>query len=329
MQEFVPPRLLRNAHVQSILSSTVPRKWFVNRNAKGLLQSSKSHLIDCGDGVRLQGEYAHQPDNDKGLVILIHGWEGSANSSYIVSSASELFNAGFNIFRLNLRDHGDTHHLNEELFNSVRLDEVVNAVVAICKQFENPRFYLAGFSLGGNFALRVATKLLHNEILLEKVVAICPLLDPVKTMSSLEQGLPVYHNYFQMKWNRSLRKKLLHFPELDYGSQLAKLKTLNTMNAFFVPRFTSFSDPNSYLSAYAITGDVLQDICIPSHIVSAEDDPVVLSEDLDSLATNPLLSLELTRYGGHCGFLQNYRLHSWVDQRLIALFTHSEKKSSE
>jgi predicted alpha/beta-fold hydrolase len=320
METFKPPRLLRNAHVQSILSSTIPRKWFLKHSAKRLIQSSQSHILECGDGVRLQGEYSCRSGNDKGLVILIHGWEGSINSSYILSSANALFNAGFNIYRLNLRDHGDTHHLNEELFNSVRLEEVVNAVVAISKQFEHSKCFLAGFSLGGNFALRVATQLENREIELNKVVAICPLLNPVKTMASLEQGFFVYHDYFHKKWSRSLKKKLLHFPQLAYGDQLRQLKTLHTMNEFFVPRFTSFDSPQSYLSAYAITGDVLKNISVPSHIVSAEDDPVVLSQDLDELARNSMLSIELTRYGGHCGFLQNYRLHSWIDQRLISLF---------
>lgn len=320
MQTFLPPRMLRNAHVQSILSSTVPRKWFVKRTAKLLIRASQPHILDCGDGVRLQGEYSCRSENDKGLVILIHGWEGSVSSSYLLSSASALFNAGFNIFRLNLRDHGDTHHLNEELFNSVRLEEVVNAVVAIAKQFEHSKCFLAGFSLGGNFALRVATQLENREIELHKVVAICPLLNPVKTMASLEQGLFVYHDYFHKKWRRSLKKKLRYYPQLAYGEQLTQLKTLQAMNEFFVPNFTSFDSPQSYLSAYAITGDVLHNICVPSHIISAEDDPVVLSKDLDKLAVHPKLTVELTRYGGHCGFLQNYRLHSWVDQRLISLF---------
>lgn len=324
METFVPPRLLRNAHVQSIFSSTVPRKWFLKRNAKVMIQASQRQILDCGDGVRLQGEYSCRSENDKGLVILIHGWEGSASSSYILSSATALFNAGFDIFRLNLRDHGDTHHLNEELFNSVRLAEVVNAVVAIGKQFEHSKCFLAGFSLGGNFALRIATQLEEREVDLHKVVAICPLLNPVKTMASLEEGLFVYHDYFHKKWSRSLKKKLLHYPQLGYGKQLAQLKTLHAMNEFFVPNFTSFDSPQSYLSAYAITGDVLQNIGVPCHIVSAEDDPVVLSKDLDELASHPMLSVELTRYGGHCGFLQNYRLHSWVDQRLISLFGSDE-----
>ena len=42
-------------------------------------------------------------ESDKGLVILIHGWEGNADSMYLVSSAGYLYDRGLNVFRLNSR----------------------------------------------------------------------------------------------------------------------------------------------------------------------------------------------------------------------------------
>ena len=67
---------------------------------------------------------------------------------------------GFEVVRLNLRDHGATHHLNRELFHSCRLPEVVGAVRALALRFPGMPLVLAGFSLGGNFMLRVAA---HRE----------------------------------------------------------------------------------------------------------------------------------------------------------------------
>ena len=57
------------------------------------------------------------------LAVLLHGWEGSAASLYILSLAQRLFDHGYEVLRLNLRDHGDTYHLNRELFHSCRLPE--------------------------------------------------------------------------------------------------------------------------------------------------------------------------------------------------------------
>jgi len=62
------------------------------------------------------------------LVVLVHGWEGSHTSSYMKSMTASLLEAGLDVVRLNLRDHGDTHHLNKDIFNSTMLEEVINAI---------------------------------------------------------------------------------------------------------------------------------------------------------------------------------------------------------
>ena len=77
-----------------------------------------------GDGVRLLGFHA-VPHDRRGskvprMAILLHGWHGSADSPDVVSLAQHLFLRGFEVIRLNLRDHGETEHLNRGLFHSCR-----------------------------------------------------------------------------------------------------------------------------------------------------------------------------------------------------------------
>src|SRR5262245_63475377 len=159
---FAPPGWLANHHVQSILPSLKMRWPLLARRARALLRCGQTQIVDCGDGVRLLGHYSSQaaagrpPARD--LAILLHGWEGSADSLYVLSLGSYLFELGCDVYRLNFRDHGPSHHLNEEIFHSCRLDEVVGAVRAIQRAIPHRRLTLAGFSLGGNFALRVAAR---------------------------------------------------------------------------------------------------------------------------------------------------------------------------
>ncbi|MBC7984978.1 MAG: alpha/beta hydrolase, partial [Candidatus Obscuribacterales bacterium] len=129
---FSPPWLLRNAHVQSVLPSLKIRRPLLMRRARAMLAVSKPVLLDCGEGVRLLGMHSAQPNAQiaaqgtqrSELVVLIHGWEGSADSLYVMSLAGYLFDHGYHVFRLNLRDHGPTHHLNEDIFHSCRIAEV-------------------------------------------------------------------------------------------------------------------------------------------------------------------------------------------------------------
>lgn len=318
---FNPPPLLRHPHLQTLLASAGPRKYLLKRRAKSLTASARDTILQCGDGIRLHGLYNPRSEDNDRLAILLHGWEGCAESSYQLSTAWSLWNAGFDVFRLHLRDHGPSHSLNPELFNSTRLQEVIDAVGEIQRLFPHRLTFLAGHSLGGNFALRIAARAPAEGIHLDRVAAVCPVLDPLRTMDALENGSPIYHHYFVRKWKRSLSTKLQHFPELDYGDSLLSMQSLGEMNAYFVPRYTDFEDAESYLRAYALTGDTLANLQVPSHLITSLDDPIIPADDLARIARPPCLTVETTSRGGHCGFLKNWRMEGWIDQRFVEIFS--------
>jgi len=245
MNQFKPAIGLSNRHLQSILSSTGPRKLLEKRRATQLLHRAQQHLITTSEGVKLLGYLSKTTQQSKGLAIILHGWEGSADSLYMLSSGQKLLDDGFDVFRLNFRDHGDTQHLNKALFNSARLQEVVEAVSYLCQKFGGLHNVLCGYSLGGNFCLRVANLARQQDIALHQAIAICPLLHPLTTMDKLNKGFPVYEKYFVKKWKRSLFKKLQHHPHFDYGNQLKTLTTLDQMNEFFVLGYTHFTTTNA------------------------------------------------------------------------------------
>jgi hypothetical protein len=97
------------------------------------------------------------------------------------------------------------------------------------------------------------------------------------------------------------------------------------MTDYFVPRYTAFPDAKTYYKGYAIVGNILKNLKIPSHIMASLDDPVIPAEDLKNLAIPPCLKVETTRWGGHCGFIENYRLHSWAEQRVAQIFAATSR----
>ena len=152
---FRPRRWLRGPHFQTILSSLPPRRSRVERRAIPVRAASVERLIECGDGVTLQAFHASPAkrgrEPGKRVAVLLHGWEGSADSTYVLSMSQTLFSLGFEVVRLNLRDHGTTHHLNRELFHSCRLPEVVGAVRTLAQQFRRPADGARGFLAGRQF----------------------------------------------------------------------------------------------------------------------------------------------------------------------------------
>ncbi|HEY6642095.1 YheT family hydrolase [Povalibacter sp.] len=320
---FNPPAWLANPHLQSILPSLRIRRPLVMRRARQLLACSQEQIVDCGDGVRLLGHYSSQvsagrePGRD--LAILLHGWEGNADSMYVLSLGSHLFARGCDVFRLNFRDHGPTHHLNKEIFHSCRLDEVVGAVRAIQQQHIGQRLTLAGFSLGGNFALRIAARAPAAAIQLERAIGVCPVLRPHSTMDIFESAPFIYQQYFVNKWKSSLRIKQSLFPDLyDFGPIFTQ-RSIRTMTEVMVERYSEFASLDAYLNGYSIVDHVLAPLEIPSHILFALDDPIIPAADLKLLDRNPQLHVNAIPRGGHCGFMDRFSGESWADRQIASL----------
>jgi uncharacterized protein len=290
----------------------MPRRFALARAAP-LRAASRELLLDCGEGVRLQAFHSVPPDPNGRVAVLLHGWEGSADSYYILSLGQALFEAGVQVVRLNLRDHGDTHHLNREIFHSCRLEEVCGAVAAIGAQLPGQALWLVGFSLGGNFVLRVAASQDARLGPLSGVIAVSPVLHPDSAMLAMERGWQVYQRYFVHKWSRSLRRKQSLWPGDLHLDDIFRFGDLRRMTAALVAQHTGFPGMKEYLDGYAITGARLDTLAAPATILCAEDDPIIPASDLAHLARHPQLKIARQRRGGHMGFFTSPMARSWID----------------
>jgi hypothetical protein len=322
--DFAPPRWLRNAHLQSTLDSLPPRHGWARRRAAALLAGAQELLLECGAGVRLQGFYSAPPPVGVGgepprLAVLLHGWEGSAESSQVLSVGALLLARGYGVLRLNLRDHGATHHLNREIFHSCRLPEVLGALCALRARFAGARLYLAGYSLGGNFVLRSAASPAAPAGI-ACAVAVSPVLDPAATLLALEQAWPVYRHFFVRRWSASLRRKQRAWPDVHDFGPLLRLADLRTMTAALVQTSTDFPSLEAYLDGYALTGMRLDGLRMPARLLLAEDDPIIPAAGLTRLAHPEGLEILRTRYGGHCGFIDRLQGPSFADRWILEQF---------
>jgi predicted alpha/beta-fold hydrolase len=326
--EFVPPLGLRSGHMQSLMASSAIRRRAVLRRSEALRRAAEVWTLDGGDGIRLQGLYSAQPARggdtgrarSRGLVVLLHGWEGSVNSNYVLANGARLYREGFDVFRLNFRDHGDTHHLNHEIFHSCRLDEVIWSLHDLQQRLGAKRWFLAGYSLGGNFSMRVALKAPEVGLAIGRIVAVCPVIDPAAAMIAMEQGIRFYERYFERKWSRSLRIKQQAFPQL-YGEETwYDIRGLRERTHYLATRHAGFESAEQYFEGYSIARDRLKPLAVPSTILTAADDPVVPVHDFHELPDNPSLELLISDYGGHCGFLKNWKLESLAEDLIAERF---------
>ena len=306
--------------MQSLLNSSSLRRRRIMRSSQALQNSAEVYTLDGGSGIRLQGLYSKQASKSRGLAVLLHGWEGSVNSNYIVANGVRLYKAGFDVFRLNFRDHGDTHHLNPGIFHSCRLDEVINALRDLQNRLEAGSWFLAGYSLGGNFSLRVALNAERAGLNLAQVVAVCPVINPANAMLSMEQGLQFYERYFERKWSRSLRTKAACFHDLYGDEQWHEIKSVRERTHYLATKHAGFDSADSYFEGYSIADQRLAALKVPSTLLTSVDDPVVPVSDFEDLPDNPVLELIISPYGGHCGFLKNWKLESLSEDLILRRF---------
>jgi len=323
VSDYQPPRWLRNGHLQSMLSSSRLRL----RRGRALLAMSgavtEEVILDGGDGVRLQGWYSRLPERaPRGLALLLHGWEGSAESSYMRMCAVQMLAAGFDVVRLNFRDHGDTHHLNPGIFHSNLIGEVVHAAGDVARRWPHLPLVAAGYSLGGNFVLRLALHAPAAGVPLRRVAAVCPVLDPALTMDSIQSGPAMYDWYFRRKWANSLRRKRALFPDqASWTDQVLQLD-IRELTRWLVEHHTSFGTLQAYFDGYSIAGDRLAGLQVEADVLMARDDPVIPFATFHDWQLPAAARLYVAPWGGHCGFIQNLRgdgfSEHWVAQRLLA-----------
>jgi predicted alpha/beta-fold hydrolase len=315
---------LRPAGIQTMLASSKLRTWGANR----MSAAARDIIFKTPDGVNLLGSYSqHDKQPTKGLVILLHGWEGSVDSTYILCTGKALFRNGYNILRLNFRDHGKSHHLNEGIFYAVLLEEVFQAVKQATELAGGQPVFLAGFSLGANFVLRILRQCIDRPIAnLHHAVAISPVLDPEKATLKIDQTFLI-RRYFLKKWFGSLRKKQKLFPRLYDFSKVFSLNTIAAVTEVMLQEYSDYGSSKDYFKKYSVVKESIKDISVPTTIITAEDDPIIPVADFYQLQTNDLTNLIIQPYGGHNGFIDGIYLHSWYDQRMIMIFDEAVRNN--
>ncbi len=310
MSPFDPPFALNNGHIQTVLGST-GRRWLMPRRAAGLISAAErvDITVPCGTTLRAMINTPQQADSQEQvpLVVLIHGWLGCDHSSYVLSAASALHQQGFATARINLRDHGDTESLNEGMYHSGLTQEIVELVEALAARNGDAPAGVLGFSLGGNFALRVAraTSL--------PTMAVCPAVDPARTMHQIDHGSPIYKHYFLGKWRKALDAKQAAFPDLYDFSKAHMLRSVATLTDYFVRYHSEFSSTNVYFDSYDLSGSALENVS--ATVLMAEDDPVIPKSQFDSLPSG--IVVERIKGGGHGSFVDDFGLNSWCDRYAV------------
>ena len=314
---FTPAPGLRSPHVQSIIASMKLRRWVLQTRPTPMRRVAESRVLTTSDGTRLEAWISRHDAGSSGTLLLFPGWEGHQDSIYMLTIGTRLFDAGWDVVRLNFRDHGETHHLNEGLFHSCLLDEMIEGVKASAELAPVRPLVVGGCSLGGNFALRVGMRREVDRIPVDSVFGIGPVIDAHSTLAAMENTLPVYQRYFIRKWLASLSHKGELFPERYDMAPALQMQSVREITDWLVRQgHIQMPSLDDYLRGYSLNDGSLRSLEIPALMLVARDDPIIPFDDFRDLELGPQTVVEVADHGGHCGFVDRWTLRSWLERRL-------------
>ena len=239
-------------------------------------------------------------------LLALHGLEGSSTAHYMLGLADKARRGGFNAILLNQRNCGGTEHLGPGLYHSGLTQDAAVVIKELAHRDGLDRVVVAGYSLGGNLALKLAGE--YSPEALPTLAAVCA-VSPVLELEACVQALERRSNFiYQWNFVRNLKGRMRRKASTHPGAfSLDPLATIRTVrefdDAYTAPHFGFASAAEYYHRAAGMR--VVDRIRIPALVVSAADDPfvpVAIFQD-PSLAANPNIRLVVTEHGGHCGFL--------------------------
>jgi predicted alpha/beta-fold hydrolase len=220
--------------------------------------------------------------------------------------AAKAYERGMNVVRLNQRNCGGTEHLSSGLFHSGLTADAAHVIDELIRVDRLPAIAVAGYSLGGNLALKLAAEFGANPPPeLRATAAVSPIIEISDCVQALEQpGRALYQWNFVRDLKRRMRRKERFHPGLF---DLKKLKAIRTVRAFdteyTAPYFGFGSAEDYYYRASALR--IIERICVPTLIITAQDDPFVPPGPFrdQKVTANLHIDLRICEHGGHCGFI--------------------------
>ena len=297
---FVPRPSLLSGHRMTLYGWGNPR-YFPR------LPPATPRYFDVAADARVLAQCHWQPDPWRHpTIIALHGLNGSSDAHYMRGVAAKAFARGMNVLRLNQRNCGGTEHLSAGLFHSGLTADAAHVIEELSDVDGLESIAVAGYSLGGNLALKLAGEYgACPPQALRAIAAVSPILEIGQCVRALERP-----ENFLYEWNfvrdlkKRMRRKDTFRPGLFDLSKLRRIRTVRDFDeAYTAPHF-GFADAEDYYHR-ASAMRVVDRIRLPALILAAADDPFVPPEPFGDLkvTSNPHITVVLSPHGGHCGFV--------------------------
>ncbi|HYQ73309.1 MAG TPA: hydrolase [Gammaproteobacteria bacterium] len=253
-------------------------------------------------------------------VLILHGLEGSLESHYTGGMLAALAQQGYNACMMYLRGCSGEPNRLAYSYHSGKTGDLDFVVRTLQQRLPEEPLAIVGFSLGGNILLKWLGEQ-GQAAGINTAVAISVPFDLNQAALRLEHGLSRIYQHHLVKKLHAAAKRKSRLHTLPWPAErIHELRTFRRFDNEITAPLNGFRDVDDYYTR-ASSKQYLKSIQVPTLLIQARDDPFLPTTALpqnDDLS--PYVTLELSRRGGHVGFVSGnnpLQPHYWLEQRVI------------
>lgn len=307
-ETYNPHWLFKNRHLNTIWSSKIRKvKTPAYRRQKIATADQDFIAIDTLIG------------QNSSAVILVHGFEGSTDSTYIKSMSLLLQQNQFDVFAVNLRGCSGEPNLVEGYYNSGRTEDLETVIQFVQNNYNYDSINLIGFSLGGNLVIKYVGETTNSII--NKAIGVSVPCNLKTSSIQLEKGLnKIYNRRFVKSLQAKLLYKAEHFPDFPITkSQILSAKTVYEIDDLYTAPIHGYLSADDYYKKCSCK-QFIKNIQIPTLLINALDDQFLTPEcyPFEEAKNNSNFNFVTPKYGGHLGFMTSINdTILWHEKRIM------------
>jgi len=316
-QQFPPfrrHRIIGNRHLQTVLGAYIP----VEAPPTPIL-----HRVESYDGDTLL-VYENSPEGwieGDPVVLLSPGLAGSIQSKYMQRITCKLLGEGVKVYRQELRGFGESYRESWGHCHAGKSEDIAAMIENITSWVPDSPFFLVGFSMSGNIALKWLGEAGDNTpSQFQGMLAVAPPIDLMECCVSLRRGMSRLYDWsFIRNLHKLVAKRRAECPDfVDMPLERLPKRLREFDDQFTAPLigYTGYQDYYEECGAKHVIGNIRK----PTLIIAAADDPVVPVNVFDD-CENEHVALYVTEHGGHLGYIGANNGpdpdRRWIDWRVL------------
>lgn len=238
------------------------------------------------------------------LLVILHGLEGSAQSSYARMLMRSAKKRRWRSCVLHARDCGDYRNRLPRRYHAGETIDLRFFLSQLRDRGHSGPLFAAGYSLGGNVLLKYLGESAEATPL-KAAVAICAPLDLHQCANALNKRFSRFYQHYLIKRMKiSLRRKFNRDTAAFDWQRAMQAKTFAEFDDAVTAPLHGFRNMQDYYGRCS-SGQFLKDIRCPTLIINSLDDPFMtpaVVPPADRLSDH--VTIELAESGGHVGFIE-------------------------